>query len=132
MKIKATVENSLNSHVTTVQTNEDAKRILIGSKATGYGSAINGGELLFLALATCFCNDIYREAAKKNIQVNSVIVEVTGDFSGEGEAGSNIVYSAKVDANASENEIKRLIADTDKVAEIQNTLRKGVHVTLLQ
>src|SRR5689334_18110205 len=128
MKIKATVENSLHNHITIVQTNEDAKKISIGSKATGYGSSINGGELLFLALATCVCNDIYREAAKRNIQVNSVAVEVSGDFGAEGEPGSNIVYSAKVDANISAEEIARLITDTDKVLEIHNTIRKAIPV----
>jgi uncharacterized OsmC-like protein len=35
---------------------------------------------LFLALATCYCNDIYREAAKRNIKVDSVEVEVEGTF----------------------------------------------------
>jgi len=43
-----------------VQTDNDFKPITIEPKATGYGSSINGGELLLLALATCFCNDIYR------------------------------------------------------------------------
>ncbi len=50
------------------------------SKENGYGSSASGGELLFLALATCYCNDIYREAAKKNIKVESVEVDVEGDF----------------------------------------------------
>jgi uncharacterized OsmC-like protein len=29
---------------------------------------------LFLALASCYCNDIYREAAKRNIKVERVEV----------------------------------------------------------
>lgn len=132
MKISATVHNTLNQHRTEVKTNNDAKGIDIKSKASGYGSSVNGGELLFLALATCFCNDIYREAAKKNLKVNAIEVEVSGDFRGEGETASNITYSARVDADATEQEIAQLITETDKVAEIQNTLRKGVNVTLVQ
>jgi OsmC-like protein len=46
----------------------------------GYGSGTNGGELLFLVLATCYSNDVYREARKRGIQVESVEVEVTGEF----------------------------------------------------
>ncbi len=91
---------------------------------------MNGGELLFLALATCFCNDIYREASRRKIAVGSVEVTVDGEFGKEGEPGRNIVYQANVAANASEREIRELIAHTDRVAEIQNTLRSGASVRL--
>jgi uncharacterized OsmC-like protein len=37
-----------------------------------------GGELLFAALATRVCNDLYREAAKRDIAVQNVKVKVTG------------------------------------------------------
>tara|TARA_R110002020_G_scaffold288220_3_gene503700 strand:- start:2660 stop:2887 length:228 start_codon:yes stop_codon:yes gene_type:complete len=50
----------------------------------GLGSAINDGELLFLAISTCFCNDLYREAKKRGIEIDSVQVETTGEFSEEG------------------------------------------------
>ncbi|HXD78813.1 MAG TPA: hypothetical protein VN616_13440 [Puia sp.] len=46
-----------------VQTNDVAKNLRLPTKSTGFGSGINGGELLLLSLATCRCNDIYREAA---------------------------------------------------------------------
>ena len=65
MKVTATVENSLKKNVVSVQTNGNSQQISIPSKSTGYGSSVNGGELLCVALATCFCNDIYREAKKK-------------------------------------------------------------------
>lgn len=86
MKVTAKVHNQLNRHAVQVQTNNDIKEMDIPGKPTGYGSSVNGGELLFLALATCYCNDIYREAAKRNITITQVEVEVTGDFLGEGEA----------------------------------------------
>ena len=83
-----------------------------------------------LSLATCLCNDIYREAAKRKILVTSVGVEVNGEFGGEGEPGSNFTYTADVVADAPDDMIKELIEHTDRVAEIHNTLRKGVNVTL--
>jgi uncharacterized OsmC-like protein len=132
MLMSATVKSSFNKHEVEVQTNGAAKTIHIATKSTGYGSSINGGELLLTALATCFCNDIYREAAKRNITVNGVEVEVTGEFGAEGEPGFNFQYKAKVDSSASQAEIDALIAHTDRVAEIQNTLRKGLNITLTQ
>ena len=132
MKIIATVENSKDNHQVTLQTNDNVHSIEIPPKSTGYGSSANGGELLFLALATCYCNDIYREAAKRNIQVQRLEVNVEGDFGAEGEPAKNVTYRAKVYANAGEDEIRELMKFTDAVAEIQNTLRIVTPVTLSQ
>jgi len=104
--------------------------INITPKPDGFGSSVNGGELLFAALATCFCNDIYREAGKRNIKIEEAWVAVSGNFGGPGEPASDITYSARVKADAPEAEIAELIRDTDKLAEIHNTLRKGVDVRL--
>jgi hypothetical protein len=62
--------------------------------------------------------------------VERVEVEVEGDFAKEGEAARNVSYQAKVAAAASESEIIELMRATDKAAEIQNTLRLGMPVTL--
>src|SRR5688572_28137873 len=130
MKIIAKVENSKDNHQATLQTNDNVLSIVIPPKSTGYGSSANGGELLFLALATCYCNDIYREAAKRNIKVDRVEVEVDGDFGAEGEPAKNVTYRAKVQGQASEEEIRELMEFTDTVAEIQNTLRIETPVVL--
>ena len=130
MRISAKVENSKDHHQVSLQTNDSVHSIVIPPKPTGYGSSANGGELLFLALASCYCNDIYREAAKRNIKVERVEVNVEGDFGGEGDPATNVVYHAKVFAQASEDEIRDLMQFTDTVAEIQNTLRTGTSVLL--
>lgn len=132
MKITAKVENSKDNHQVTLQTNDNVHSIVIPPKPTGYGSSANGGELLLLALATCYCNDIYREAAKRNMKVERVEVKVDGDFGAEGEPAKNVTYSAKVFAQASEDEIRDLMKFTDTVAEIQNTLRIETPVVLSQ
>ncbi len=132
MKITAKVNNSKDNHQVTLQTGDNIHSIVIPPRSTGYGSSANGGELLFLALATCYCNDIYREATKRNIQVDRVEVEVDGDFGAEGEPAKNVTYRAKVFANASEDEIRELMKFTDTVAEIQNTLRVETPVVLSQ
>ena len=130
MKISAGVSNREGQHQVTLRTNENVQSIVIPPKSTGFGSSVNGGELLFLALATCFCNDLYREAGKKGIKVQQVEVEVDGDFGGEGDPATNVTYRAKVTAQASEEDIRALIEQTDRLTEIQNTLRTGTPVVL--
>ncbi len=87
--------------------------------------------LVLLALATCYCNDLYREAARKNIIVKSIQVEVSGEFDpAPGSYAENVTYTATVEAEASEAEILDLMRPTDTVAEIQNTLRRITSVQL--
>jgi organic hydroperoxide reductase OsmC/OhrA len=130
MKISAHVQNSEGRHEAMVSTEGQARIIPIPPKVTGLGSSANGDELLFLALATCYCNDIYREAAQRGIQVDRVDVDVEGDFGAPGEPARNVTYHARVTAQASEQQIRELMAHTDRVAEIQNTLRVETPVVL--
>jgi uncharacterized OsmC-like protein len=64
------------------------------------------------------------------MKIRSVEVVVSGKFGAEGKPGFNIQYEAKVDSDATEEEIKDLIFYVDKVAEVHNTLRVGTAVTL--
>jgi uncharacterized OsmC-like protein len=122
MKYSARVQNTSNDHKVTLKIGEKEQSLPIAPRPTG-GSSVSGGELLFLALATCYCNDLYREAAKWRITVQSVEVEVEGNFEAEGKPASNLVYRAKVNADASPEKIRELMLHTNTVVEIQNTLR---------
>ena len=129
--ISAQVDSSENNHQITLSTGDNSHSIEIAPKLDGFGSSTNGGELLFLALATCYCNDIFREAKKQNISVKRVIVHAEGEFDGiPGHPVANLVYHATVEANASEEAILTLMKHTDTVAEIQNTLRKLTGIKL--
>ena len=130
MQIAAHIDNSRDLYRVTVETEGNEKTLHVPTKEVGQGSAVNGGELLCLALATCYCNDIHREAAKRGIEVRRVEVHVQAEFGAEGEPARGITYSAKLDSDASEDEIRDLIRHTDTVAEIQNTLRQSVSVSL--
>ena len=81
-----------------------------------------------LALATCFCNDIFREAGSRGIEVREVAVEATGEFPAAGSPASDIEYRASVTADCPEDAIRELVEHTDTVAEIHLTLRKGIAV----
>lgn len=130
MNISAKITNRKDEHHVTLHTAGQERSLTIAPKADGFGSSANGGELLFLALATCYCNDLYREAKKRNIAIEQVDVEVSGVFGAEGEGAKDITYSARVTADASEAEILELMRHTDTVAEIHNTLRGAALVQL--
>ena len=114
----------------TLSTNGREHPLTTEARPDGRGLATNGGELLCLALATCFLNDVHREAAGRGITVRRVAVEVRSRFGAPGEPSSAISYRARVAAEATEAEIRSLLAETDRVAEIQNTLRRGMPIVL--
>lgn len=132
MKITANIKNELNKNEIVVSTNGQSKNILIPSKNSGYGSSVNGGELLLLSLAVCYCNDLYREAAKRSITITEIEVEVMGSFGADGDPGTNFTYKPVLKSTATKEELQQLIHDTDRVAEIHKTLRQGIHIELLQ
>jgi len=76
--------------------------------------------------------DLYREAAKRGIEIEALQVKVGGEFGGEGEPARNVTYWAWVEAKASEEEILDLMRFTDTVAEIHNTLRCSSHIALAE
>jgi organic hydroperoxide reductase OsmC/OhrA len=60
MNLAARITNSNGRHEVALRTGQQEKSLAIAPKPDGLGSSVNGGELLFLALASCYCNDIYR------------------------------------------------------------------------
>lgn len=131
MKITATVRNARATHEVTVSTQGHAQSLPVPAKSAGAGSAVNGGEFLMLALATCYCNDLYREAARLEIALASVEVEASAEFAGIGLAATNVSYRAKVNSDAPPGQIAKLLRDTDAVAEVHNTIRSPIAVALV-
>jgi organic hydroperoxide reductase OsmC/OhrA len=132
VKISATVLSTLSRHEVVVSTGSTAQSLAVPPKPSGQGSNVNGGEFLMLALATCYCNDLYREAARLGIPIGSIDVEASAEFPGIGLAATNVVYRAKVSSPAAPAEIAELLRVTDAVAEVHNTVRTGVPVRLEQ
>jgi len=130
MQVWAKVTSSAHRHDVRVRTDDATQSLELPAKADGRGSAVNGGELLMLALATCYCNDLYREAARLGIALAGVEVQATAQFPGVGLAARDIAYTVSVDSPADPADVRRLIAQTDAVAEIHNTLRAGSTVVL--
>lgn len=130
MKISASVTHAGGAQSVSVATNGVAQSLPVPAKANGEGSAVNGGEFLMLALATCYCNDLYREAKRMGIRLERVEVQASAEFAGVGMAASNIRYRASVASPEAPERIAQLIRETDAVAEVHNTIRAGVPVSL--
>ncbi len=130
MHIVARVKNRGSNHAVEVSTEGRTRAVAISAKPGG-GSDVNGGELLFLALATCYCNDLYREAAEAGIAIDSVEVTVEGDFGAAGEPAKSIQYFARVESSADPERVRELLEYTDGVAEIQKTVRSGCAISFV-
>lgn len=89
--------------------------------------ASNGAQVLHLAVAVCVLNDLFREAKALGIPVDGVVVTADGGFDSEWRS-TGIVYTIAVDSNATPEEVQRLLARVDEVAEIPRALRAGAGV----
>ena len=98
----------------------------------GLGLGFNGGELLLLAIGGCYSNDLFREAAKRDLVINNVQVTVSADWAGDPLLAQNVSFSVTVEGHATEQEILDLIRHTDRVAEIPNSLRLGTEVKIAE
>ena len=131
MEITAVVTNSGTSHEVAVRTGTITQSLHVPLKGPGKGSGVNGGEFLMLALATCYCNDLYREAERMGVPLERVEVEASAEFPGIGLAATRIRYRAAVSSPASASAVAQLLRETDAVAEVHNTVRAGVPVQLV-
>src|SRR5438132_11651327 len=91
-------------------------------QAGGMGLGFNGGELLLLAIGGCYCNDLFREAAKRGMVIKSVQVDVQADWGGEPVHSQNVSYSTRIEAEASLPDILTLTEQPDQVAEYPDCL----------
>jgi organic hydroperoxide reductase OsmC/OhrA len=93
--ITAHLKNSAAAHHVSVSTADSAKVLPVPAKPGGLGSAVNGGEFLMLALATCYCNDLYREAARLKIRLDAVEVEARPSCQEDQLPGASVISSGR-------------------------------------
>jgi putative redox protein len=96
----------------------------------GRGLGFNGGQLLYLAIGGCVSNDLFREAAIRNIDLTTVSVVVRGDFGGDPAVSESVSYDVELTGAASPEELEQLAAHVDAIAEIPNSVRRGTEVRL--
>jgi organic hydroperoxide reductase OsmC/OhrA len=98
--------------------------------AGGGGKGFNGGQLLYLAVAACISNDLYREAATRGINLRNVAVDVEGDFPARGAVSTPIEVTLSVTGEAPQAELEGLVDEVDRIAEIPNSIRGTTPVTI--
>jgi uncharacterized OsmC-like protein len=96
----------------------------------GRGVGFNGGQLLYLAIAGCVSNDLFREAHADGIALERVRVVVDGDFQGDPPVSTEVTYDVEVAGDASTEALERLVTKVDTIAEIPNSLREATAVRL--
>jgi len=96
--------------------------------AGGGGLGFNGGQLLYLSIAACWSNDLYREAATLGIELDGVEVTVDGDFPARGSGSTAITVDVVVRSAAPEARVRDLIAEVERVAEIPRSIREGTSI----
>jgi len=99
-------------------------------EAGGGGRGFNGGQLLNLAVAACISNDLYREAARLGVSLRRVRVVASSEYSGAPAVSSPIDYDVELEGDAPEERLAELLRQTDRIAEIPNSLRRGTPVRL--
>ena len=98
--------------------------------AGGRGLGFNGGQLLYLSIAACWSNDLYREAATMGIELDGVEITVDGDFPARGSGSTPISVEVVVRSSAPEARVRALIAEVERVAEIPRAIRDATAITV--
>jgi hypothetical protein len=88
----------------------------------------NGAAVLHLSVALCVLNDTFREAETMGVPVTGVRVGAGGTFDTETWVSRGITYAVEIDSPASPEEVDRVVARVDDVAEIPRALRAGASV----
>ncbi|MDQ3878026.1 MAG: OsmC family protein [Actinomycetota bacterium] len=99
-------------------------------EAGGGGLGFNAGQLLNLAVAGCISNDLFREAEKREIAIHQVRVKVVSDYVGDPAVSTPIEYEVTIEGDADRDVLDRLVRETDSIAEVPNSLRRGTDVIL--
>jgi hypothetical protein len=91
-------------------------------------AAPNGAGVLHVAVALCVLNDLFREGEALGVSVRGALVSARGEFDTETWVSRGITYALEVDSTAPDDEVARLVARVDEVAEIPRVLRAGMSV----
>ena len=96
--------------------------------AGGGGLGFNGGQLLYLSIAACWSNDLYREAGTMGIELDGVEITVDGDFPARGSGSTAISVDVVVRSSAPDDRVRELIDEVERVAEIPRAIREATPI----
>jgi hypothetical protein len=76
-------------------------------------------------VAGCVSNDLFREAARRGIELTRVVITADGGYGGQPATSTGITYSAEVEGRSAAADRRSLASYVDEIAEIPNSLRQG-------
>ncbi len=100
------------------------------AESGGGGRGFSGGQLLNMAVAACVSNDLFRDAAKAGITLTRVRVTASSDYAGTPAVSGPIDYDVELEGDAPEDRLRALLEETDRIAEIPTSIRRGTEVRL--
>src|SRR6478736_6173148 len=84
--------------------------------AGGRGVGFNVGQLLYLAIAGCVSNDLFREARAAGLAIDRVRVRVRGDFTGDPAVSGEVEYDVELVGDGKPDQLQALIERVDEIA----------------
>ena len=109
-----------------VQSGEFSLRVDEPERVGGTNTGPQPTDLLLSAVASCFVLSLAYAAAKRDIVVDSIAVDVTGTYEGPRFAAIRI----EVDIAAPEDVVGTLIAAAERVCYVTNTLKRPPEITV--
>jgi putative redox protein len=94
----------------------------------GNDLGFSGVELLLAAQAGCFATTFIDAAKARGIAVRKLDVKATGETAGSPSRLISLRLDADIDADASNEEIEKLILIAERGCTVSNTLRAGLEV----
>lgn len=94
----------------------------------GTGTGPQPTDLLLSGVASCFLLSLAYAAAKRDIVVESIAVDVTGTYDGPRFSAIRI----DVDIDAPEDVVATLIAAAERTCYVTNTLKRPPEITVVE
>ena len=96
----------------------------------GQGLGFSGGELLLLAIGSCYCNDLHRAAARSGISLDSIDLTVSAKWSDKPLQLTDAHVSIRTKTAKCAVDLHQLIKQVDVATSVANSLRSGARITL--
>lgn len=110
-----------------VQAGAFALRVDEPERVGGTNTGPQPTDLLLSAVASCFVLSLAYAAAKRDIVVNGIGVDVTGTYDGVRFSAIRI----DVDVDAPDDVVATLIAAAERVCYVTNTLKRPPEITVV-
>jgi len=89
-----------------------------------------GGELLFTAIGTCLMTTLVGAARARDIQLSRVEFEVSGVHEDAPSRYTSIDIQAIVEAEASSEDVDKLLAIAERGCTVSNTISRGAPIRI--